>query len=177
MDREEDKGTRHVPRAARNGGKGPRHNHGDCIAVALRRADSVCARSGARLTELRRQVLNQVWQGHQAVKAYDILSHLGSATHTAKPATVYRALQFLQEHGLVHRLESMNAYVGCTRPDERHEGQFFICGGCGLVLEFRAVGVGSAVERRAAQEGFLINHLTLEVRGLCRQCRSTQAKG
>ena len=76
----------------------------------------LCARRGARLTRLRRRVLELVWQGHAAVKAYDLLAELDRKDATAKPPTVYRALDFLMAHGLVHRLESLNSYVGCPQP-------------------------------------------------------------
>src|SRR5918995_5952602 len=111
----------------------PDHDHARCIDAALDRAAALCARRGARLTELRRRVLELVWQGHAAVKAYDVLDRLGRKAGSAKPPTVYRALDFLIAHGLVHRLESLNAYVGCPMPDASHEGQFLICGACGGV--------------------------------------------
>lgn len=149
-----------------------RHDHRDCIESALSQADLVCSRAGARLTELRRKVLEYVWQGHQAVKAYDILAQLGDDRGAAKPPTVYRALQFLQQVGLVHRLESMNAYVGCSGPEDRHAGQFFICTECGLVREFHAPDIGVAVEAHAARTGFAIQRQTLEVLGQCRACGS-----
>ena len=114
------------------------HDHEQCVDDALSKAAVLCTRRGARLTRLRRRVLELVWQGHAAVKAYDILHELGSAAGTAKPPTVYRALDFLMAHGLVHRLESLNAYVGCPDPDAAHEGQFLICDACGAVSEFEA---------------------------------------
>ena len=146
------------------------HNHKQCIDRALDRAEAVCADGGGRMTSLRRKVLEQVWRGHDAVKAYDILDRLGSRHRTAKPPTVYRALRFLRERGLVHRLESLNAFVGCARPRPHHQGQFLICGECGSVREIEAPALTAMVEKNARREGFSPIHQTIEVHGTCGQC-------
>src|SRR5690606_9768433 len=117
------------------------HDHAACIDAALDRAAELCARRGARLTRLRRRVLELVWQGHAAVKAYDLLAELERKGASAKPPTVYRALDFLMAHGLVHRLESLNSYVGCPQPDAPHAGQFLICDSCGTGREFEASAI------------------------------------
>ena len=101
---------RHIPLAVS-------HDHAQCIDAALDKAADLCSRRGARLTKLRRRVLELVWQGHAAVKAYDLLGALDRGAGAAKPPTVYRALDFLIAHGLVHRLESLNAFVGCPAPE------------------------------------------------------------
>src|SRR5690606_29397539 len=99
------------------------HDHRRCIADALDAAERVCAGRGARLTELRRRVLELVWQSHRPVGAYPLLAALGRDGHAPAPPTVYRALDFLQAQGLVHRIESRNAYVGCPHPETDHTGQ------------------------------------------------------
>jgi Fur family zinc uptake transcriptional regulator len=147
------------------------HDHARCIDDALRNAAALCARRGARLTALRRRVLELVWQRHAAVKAYDLLDELGHAGGSTKPPTVYRALEFLIAHGLVHRLESLNAYVGCPAPDASHAGQFLICGACGGVSEFEAPAIQAAIAEQAAQQRFAVADQTVEVRGTCRLCR------
>jgi Fur family transcriptional regulator, zinc uptake regulator len=153
------------------------HDHAACIDAALDRAAELCARRGARLTRLRRRVLELVWQGHAAVKAYDLLTELGRKGGAAKPPTVYRALDFLMAHGLVHRLESLNAYVGCPQPEAPHEGQFLICNCCGNVSEFEAPAVQRAIEMQAAAAGFAVAQRTVEVHGVCRRCRLTMPIG
>ena len=107
------------------------HDHGDCIADALGMAEQVCAKRGARLTKLRRRVFELVWSSHAPVGAYDLLRHLARERDGAAPPTVYRALDFLRKHGLIHRIESLNAFVGCCTPGEAHAGQFLICSRCG----------------------------------------------
>jgi Fur family zinc uptake transcriptional regulator len=144
----------------------PGHDHDRCIDQALDRAARLCARRGARLTELRRRVLELVWQKHAAVKAYDVLEQLGGA----KPPTVYRALEFLIAHGLVHRLESLNAYVGCPQPEASHSGYFLICDLCGDVAEFESVAIEAAIGHQADDLGFATRDSTVEVHGRCQQC-------
>lgn len=153
----------------------PDHDHGECIDAALDRAAAVCARRGARLTHLRRRVLELVWQGHAAVKAYELLGALDDRRGVATPPTVYRALDFLMAHGLVHRLESLNAYVGCPRPEAPHDGQFLICNACGTVSEFAAPAIEDAIAGEAADLDFAVAQRTVEVRGVCRGCRDSTA--
>src|SRR5579872_6651908 len=103
------------------------HDHAACVGDALDRAASLCVQRGARLTEIRRQVLELVWRNHAPIGAYDILGAMQDGHRGAAPPTVYRALDFLMEQGLVHRIESLNAYVGCDRPEQAHVSQFLIC--------------------------------------------------
>ncbi len=147
------------------------HDHQRCVEDALAGAEGLCADSGTRFTELRRRVLQEVWRGHDAVKAYDILERLGEPHRTAKPPSVYRALQFLQEQGLVHRLESLNAFVGCAEPGRTHQGQFLICHGCGQVREIHADAVSEAVVRSAREAGFQVQRQMVEVLGTCERCQ------
>ena len=92
------------------------HDHGHCLANALQYATAVCTERGARLTPVRQRVLEIIWQSHRPLGAYAILEVLSAEGHSPAPPTVYRALEFLLTHGLVHRLSSLNAFVGCTRP-------------------------------------------------------------
>lgn len=152
------------------------HDHAQCIDEALQRAADLCARRGARLTTLRRRVLELVWQGHASVKAYDLLAQLSNEDGSAKPPTVYRALDFLMAHGLVHRLESLNAYVGCPQPDASHMSQFLICNACGTVAEFEAAAIEAAIVEEAEDAGFTVEAQTVEVRGRCRHCGQPEAE-
>ena len=129
---------------------GDDHDHADCVEAALGDAERLCAHRGARLTMLRRRVLERVWRSHAPVGAYDILDTLRTGSRRAAPPTVYRALAFLIEHGLVHRLESRNAYVGCAMPAVPHSGQFLICHDCGSVGELADPARGGLSLRRLA---------------------------
>jgi Fur family zinc uptake transcriptional regulator len=135
-------------------------------------AEDLCRQRGLRFTALRRRVLALVWDSHKPVGAYDILDQLGAAGRRAAPPTVYRALDFLIEAGLVHRLDSLNAFIGCPDPARSHSGQFLICRHCRTVLELNDLDIDKLVEDKAKQLGFSAVHQMLEIQGLCSECRS-----
>lgn len=149
-----------------------RHDHEDCIAQAMDTADELCRRRGLRFTQLRRRVLELVWNSHKPVGAYDVLDCLSSSGKKAAPPTVYRALDFLIDAGLVHRLDSINAFVGCPDPEASHTGQFLICRECRSVAELDDKDINKLVEQKAADLGFTAVHQMLEIQGLCQDCRA-----
>ncbi|MBI4183458.1 MAG: transcriptional repressor [Proteobacteria bacterium] len=148
-----------------------RHDHAHCVAAAIAAAEEVCARAGATLTPLRRRVLELVWTQHRPVRAYGLLERLRDERRGAAPPTVYRALDFLIAHGLVHRIESLNAFIGCGDPRNRHGGQFLICRACGHVAELDDAGIARKVAERAKALGFLPEVQTIEIAGLCPACQ------
>ncbi len=150
------------------------HNHAVCIENAVEEAERICAERGSRFTDLRRRILTMIWQGHKAVKAYDLLGQLASQGGSAKPPTVYRALDFLMEEGLVHKIESLNAYIGCPHPGCDHISQFLICDDCETVEEVTSPSLAKAVKSAAATQSFTINRQTLELHGTCANCAKDQ---
>jgi Fur family transcriptional regulator, zinc uptake regulator len=152
--------------------KGARHEHARCLEQAVQNAQALCDQRGMRLTPLRRQVLELVWRSHEPVKAYEVLERLREVHRGAAPPTVYRALEFLQEQGLVHRIESMNAFIGCGTPQKMHDGQFLICRACGEVAEINDPAITRLLSRKAGAHGFFIDNETIEIRGLCNRCQS-----
>ena len=159
-----------------------RHDHAHCVDQALSAAEEICAGRNARLTPLRRQVLELVWRSHEPIGAYDVLAKLqrdGTSSEDGRPAappTVYRALDFLLKHQLVHRIESMNAYVGCPHPDSEHNGQFLICTQCGNAAEIDDPAIRRAIGEHARKIGFTIERITVEVSGLCPKCGAKSRK-
>ncbi len=154
----------------------PRHDHDHCVATALAAAEEVCAKRGLKLTPLRRRVLELVWAGHGPVGAYDLLQALAEGDARAvQPPTVYRALEFLREAGLVHRIDALNAFIGCDRPSAAHGaphgGQVLVCRSCQSVVEVDDQGIAHALTERAAALGFLPDAGPLEIKGLCPACR------
>lgn len=147
--------------------------HGYSAQDALLHAERLCAARGVRLTPLRRRVLELVQSRSEAVKAYDLLAQLSTEDHTAKPPTVYRALEFLLEQGLVHRVESLNAFVSCNHPDTPHAAHLLLCARCGTVEELHSDAVDAAIALAVAATGFIARHARLEVQGLCQQCAAT----
>jgi Fur family zinc uptake transcriptional regulator len=147
------------------------HDHGRCVADALTAAEKICGREGLAFTALRRRVLELVWSSHGPVGAYELLDALRDEGRRAAPPTVYRALDFLGTHGLVHRIESLNAFIGCARPDQHHGGQFLICRDCGAAAEIDDPTIAGAVQRRAEALGFSVDRQTIEITGQCPRCR------
>jgi Fur family zinc uptake transcriptional regulator len=152
------------------------HDHKRCIEQAMRSADAICSRRGVRLTPLRRQVLQLLWTDHRAVKAYDLLDSLKALAPAAKPTTIYRSLEFLLEQGLVHRIESLNAYIGCDHAEQEHDKLFLICDHCHKVEERTAGNVMRALAQEHAAAGFHCAHQTLEIHGMCAACRALRQR-
>ncbi len=165
----------------------PGHNHARCAADALAKAEAVCTARGTRLTDIRRQVLATVWQSHVPVGAYEILAQLNSGGGTPRshksraltarggrhaPMAVYRALEFLMGNGLVHRLASLNAYIGCAhRGEDPHAAQFLICRRCGITAELKSAALNRALNQAVTERGFTIDSQLVEIGGICPHCR------
>ena len=154
-----------------------KHDHGKCVADAIAAAELRCKKEGLSFTPLRRLVLELVWSSHGPIGAYDVLEKLRDSRRNAAPPTVYRALDFLMEHRLIHRIESLNAYVGCGDPSRHHGGQFLICRDCHAVAELDDRAIGRAVSRRADALGFDVQQQTVEVIGLCAECSAETRHG
>ena len=150
--------------------KNPKHDHGRCVKTAMARAEQVCQTGGNRLTILRRRVLELLWQSHAPLSAYELLELLVRDGRKAQPPTVYRSLEFLLECGLIHRVESLNAYIGCDQPQQEHEMGFFICEDCGYVAELSDSSINTSIAKSAMDLGFEVHKPTIEISGLCRYC-------
>lgn len=137
----------------------------------LRQAELLCVSRKQRFTSLRRHVLELVCQYDQPVGAYTLLDDLRAEGRSAAPPTVYRALDFLQQQGFVHRLATNNTYLACAHPEMDHEGFFLVCSACGNTQEVHTHGVVKKVKTYATDFNFKIEHAAVEVTGLCRDCR------
>ncbi|NKE47790.1 transcriptional repressor [Roseomonas frigidaquae] len=153
------------------------------LEAALDRAATSCLHRGAQLTELRRQVLRLVLQAEQPIGAYALLDRLRGARRGAAPPTVYRALDFLLGQGLIHKVERLNAFIGCDEAGhghahgEDHPHQFLICGKCGATAEICDPATSAAVAAAAARQGFVPHRTTVEVEGICARCANDAAPG
>ncbi|MEP2830088.1 Fur family transcriptional regulator [Parvibaculum sp.] len=146
------------------------HNHRECIDDALTRAREICAVRGVQLTPLREKVLQIVWRSHKPVGAYDVLDELTRSHKAARPPTVYRALDFLMSEGLIHKIESLNAYLGCTEAGATHSGQFLICRQCGATEEIVDPKLETALDQAAKRAHFIAERKVVEISGLCARC-------
>jgi len=137
----------------------------------LRKAKKYCDEHRQRLTKPRMQVLKIIASSSKPLGAYDILKSLGKVIKNPKPPTVYRAIEFWKEHGFVHRIESLNAYVSCEA-EHRHKGaQFMVCDDCGTVIEAHVCELPSALKDRAIQNTFTPFRWNVEIHGVCGECR------
>ncbi len=127
---------------------------------------------GLRLTPVRKRVLQILLESHQALGAYDVLNRLAAEGFGNQPPVAYRALEFLEEQGLVHRIRRLNAFAACMHPGEEHAPVFLICTGCKTVAEAPATGIGAALGLAASGMGFVIERATVEAVGKCPACRS-----
>ncbi len=148
------------------------HDHERCLSRALENAERVCRAQGLRFTALRRHALELVWRSHKPVGAYDVMDGLRKLGHRPAPPTAYRALEFLYDAGLIHRIESLNAFVGCADPELLHAGQFFICDRCNRVAEIDDTRLIKQITRHADELGFTTRDQTIEIHGRCADCQS-----
>lgn len=147
----------------------PEHHVHDARAY-LKAVEQACGERSLRLTPLRAQVLGLIAAAGKPVKAYDLLDAMKRENGSSAPPTVYRALEFLLEQGFIHRLESMNAFIGCHHPSERHSVPFLICDGCQVAIELEDERIPRLLDAQAKSLGFAPRTQTLEVHGLCAAC-------
>lgn len=141
------------------------------VLQALGEAEQLCQQRGSRLTLLRRRVLEIIWTSRRPLGAYDILDILRGDGRRGAPPTVYRALDFLLEEGLIHRLASLNVFIGCPHPAENHCGQFLICTACGKVTELDSQVIEETVRIEATRCDFEVESQMVEILGCCPDCQ------
>ncbi|KFE36941.1 Fur family transcriptional regulator [Thioclava atlantica] len=146
------------------------HDHARCADTALSRAETLAFERGIRLTPVRRRALEILLEEHRAMGAYDVLERLAADGFGNQPPVAYRALEFLVENGLAHRVRRLNAFAACMHPGEDHAPVFLICRECGEVAEAEAEEVRTALRAAAERLGFTIERATLEATGLCPNC-------
>lgn len=146
------------------------HNHTACIEEALNNAQIICQERGVRFTDLRRRVLEMIWISHAPAKAYDILDKLQQETGSAKPPTVYRALDFLLDNRLIHKLNSLNAYMGCAHPHICNDCYFLICTECSEVKECCNTDLAQSISETTHRHNFQAKSTTVEIEGICQEC-------
>ena len=141
----------------------------------IQQAERQCHQRGVRFTPIRQRVLQIIADTRGGLKAYELLDRLATEHASARPPTVYRALEFLIDQGLVHRIESLNAYVACPCPEHAHGFQLLICRDCGRVEELHLDDINDRLGQRARELGFVVHRQTIELLGQCEACRSAIA--
>lgn len=137
----------------------------------IEHAKNFCTERKERLTNPRIEVLKIISKSSKPLGAYEILEELGKVIDTPKPPTVYRAIEFWQQNGFIHRIESLNAYAVCHADHRHKDSQYMICDDCGVVIEVHICEMPKALKSMAAKNTFLPSSWNLEIHGLCKQCR------
>lgn len=157
------------------------HDHSQCQNQLMRHAKALCENRRVKLTPRRLQVLTLLTQSHQPMGAYEILDCLNQQVNdevagksqSIAPPIVYRALEFLLAEGLVHRIESKNAFISCDHPGHQYAAQFLICSGCEKVAELD--NPDSSLLAEADNLGFTVDHTVVEITGICRDCNKIES--
>ena len=150
----------------------PDHDHDRCASSAIAHAETLCAARAQRLTPIRRQVLEALLASHKPLGAYEIIDHLAGDTRPA-PITVYRALDFLREQGLVHRIESRNSFIACVHNHASGDPVvFLICEKCGAVGEVASAAVADTIRSASRAAGFTPKTPVIEISGICAHCKA-----
>lgn len=145
-------------------------NHNDCISLAIKNAVEISNKNNIRFTNLRKKVFEIILNSHKPVKAYFILNELQKTDSSAKPSTVYRALEFLLEFGLIHKLHISNSFAACTHPKKHNQCYFLVCNKCDEVKECCDDDLTSAITKITKNNFFKPKNITLEINGICKSC-------
>lgn len=148
------------------------HDHDACARDTLQAALERVSDAGVRLTPVRRRTLEILLESHRAMGAYEVLDRLAADGFGKQPPVAYRALDFLVEQGLAHRVQRLNAFTACLSPGEDHAPAFLICRDCNRVAETHAPALRGALTEDAAEQGFAVERVTIEALGLCPACQS-----
>lgn len=151
--------------------------HPDAIGEQLRTAEALCAERGRRLTPIRRKVLELLLRHGRSLKAYELLDAMRAEYPGAAPPTVYRALDFLMDEGLIHRLDAVNAWTACHDAAGEPHDLLVVCTGCGAVAEVSDPVMSQQLAERVALTGFALATHETEIRALCPQCQQKQSVG
>jgi Fur family zinc uptake transcriptional regulator len=151
----------------------PGHDHGRCASEAIAHAEEICAKRNERLTAMRRRVLEALLASHAPLGAYELIDRLAEQGARAAPITIYRALDFLREQGLVHRIESRNAFIACVHNHASSDPVvFLICEKCGAVGEAASAAVADTIKSASRAAGFTPKTPVIEIFGVCAHCKT-----
>jgi Fur family zinc uptake transcriptional regulator len=146
------------------------HDHTHCAGELMALAEAQVAANGQRLTPVRRRTLEILLESHHALGAYDVLDRLAADGFGKQPPVAYRALEFLEDQGLAHRIRRLNAFTACMHPGAAHAPVFLICRACQSVAEAPGEAVAHVLSDAAAAMGFTVERSTVEALGLCPAC-------
>ena len=147
------------------------HDHGNCFDDAIKQIENYCIEKNLQFTPLRRKVFEILLRDHKPLGAYEVLEALGKEGFSSSPPIAYRVLDFLMEHGFVHKIQGLNAFIACSHPNHYHSPAFVICRKCEKVAEID--GKKSGVSFATANiEDFEVEKTSVEMTGVCITCSS-----
>ena len=146
------------------------------LEARLRTAESLCEQRGSRLTPIRRKVLEILLSHGRSLKAYELLDEIKQVQSNATPPTVYRALDFLVEQGLIHRLDAVNAWTACHDAAGEPHDLLIVCTSCGRVAELSDPALSAQLTQKVTDSGFILTNLETELRALCQACHASQGE-
>ncbi|WP_429304352.1 Fur family transcriptional regulator [Paraburkholderia sp. GAS199] len=161
--------------SAHEHGPGHEHTHGESQETALALAEEYCRERGEKLTPIRRKVLELLLNSGRATKAYSLLDDMRQIHPGSAPPTVYRALDFLLSAGLVHRIESINAFTVCHDLTQCQHGILVVCQQCGNVTELHQPKLRQALVAQIEDAGYRLASDEIELKGLCANCQAAEA--
>jgi Fur family transcriptional regulator, zinc uptake regulator len=151
----------------------PGHDHDRCASDAIAHAEAICGERNERLTPMRRRVLEALLASHAPLGAYELIDRLAEHGARVAPITIYRALDFLREQGLVHRIESRNAFIACVHDHGSGDPVvFLICEKCGAVGEAASAAVADTIKSASRSAGFTPKTPVIEIFGVCAHCKA-----
>lgn len=148
----------------------PAHAHPKSDSEMLQLAQARCKSRGVQLTPIRRKVLEILHSHENGLKAYELLACIQEHQANATPPTVYRALDFLIEHGLVHKIESINQFIACRHESHPLPELFMICRHCGKITELHDHALMQALMDCIRKTGHQPDCREVEVTTTCPDC-------
>ena len=130
-----------------------------------------CASLELKMTSLRKDVFYVLWSASKPLKAYEILENLLKIKPNSTPPTVYRALEFFEAHGLVHKIESIQSYTLCREPSKQWSSEvLMVCGDCHQVVEIYNEELRNLFTGLANANCFQLRQDAIELKGTCEAC-------
>ena len=148
------------------------HDHRKCSKKVIQNAEETCLKFSLNFTPIRKKVLEIISSNHKPSRAYDLLEKLRDDGFCDKPPTIYRALDFLIENKIVHKLNTINAYVACFDEESEEISCFLICEMCQEIEEFHNKNLNKVLTNIGKKRGIEIKNLNLEIGFKCQECKN-----